>query len=137
MPLGDFAEAGTIPKPLPLGRLGRFVFGAGALFYFAWNIMQLSNRVSSDIPPVGYFVGVGFAWWYFSDLFVVGFSRPWGQWPRAAVLPIVLALIVADLVAYESGWGPPLGWGLLVFAEFFYGFIGISFVLAAIFAVPG
>ena len=28
MPLGDFAEAGTVPKPLPIGRIGRFVFGA-------------------------------------------------------------------------------------------------------------
>ena len=137
MPLGDFAEAGTIPKPLPIGRIARFVAGAGAFGYFVWNITRVSDLVSTDVPDIGFFVGVGFAWWYFSDLVVVGFSRMWVQWPRAAVLPIVLAFVVADLVAYESGWGPPLGWGLFVFAEFFYGYIGISFLLAAIFAVPG
>ena len=137
MPLGDFAEAGTTPKPLPIGRMGRFVFGAAALFYFVWNIIQVSNRVSSDVPPIGFFVGVAVAWWYFSDLVVMGFSRQWGRWPQAAVLPFVLALVVADLLAYESGWGPPLGWGLFVFAEVFFGYIGLSFVMAAVFAVPG
>ena len=137
MPLGDFAEPGSIARPLLIGRLGRFLFGVSALFYFVWNIVQVSNRVSSDVPPIGYFVGVVVAWWYFSDLAVVGLSRKWGRWPQAAVLPFVLALVVADLLAYESVWGPPLGWGLFVFAEFFFGYIGISFVLAGIFAVPG
>ena len=54
-----------------------------------------------------------------------------------AVLLLVLALVVADLVAYGSGWGPPLGWGLFVFTTFFFGYIGMSFLLAAMFAVPG
>ena len=30
MPLGDFVEVGTIPKPLPIGRTGRLIAGAGA-----------------------------------------------------------------------------------------------------------
>ena len=137
MPLGDFVEAGTLLKPLPIGRMARLLAGVGALFYFVWNITQLSGRVGSDVPPVGFFIGVAFSLWYFSDLVVVGLSRPWGRWPQVAVLPLVLALVVADLVAYGSGWGPPLGWGLLVFVEFFYGYIGISFLLAATYAVPG
>ncbi len=137
MPLGDFVAAGTLPKPLPIGRTARLLAGAGALFYFVWSITQVSNRVSSDVLPVGSFIGVAFAWWYFSDLVVVGLSRPWGRWPQVAVLPLALALVVADLVAYGGGWGPPLGWGLFVFVQFFYGYIGISFLLAATYAVPG
>ena len=137
MPLGDFVEAGTTPKPLPIGRTGRFLLGVGALSYFVWNVTQVSDRVSSDVPAIGYLVGVAIAWWYFSDLVVVGFSREWGRWPQVAVLPFVLALVLADLLAYEGAWGPPLGWGLFVFDEFFFGFIGISFLLSAIFAVPG
>ena len=54
-----------------------------------------------------------------------------------ALLPLALGLVVADLVAYGSGWGPPLGWGLFVFVEFFYGYLGISFLLGAVYAVPG
>ena len=137
MPLGDFAEAGTVPRPLLIGRAGRLVFGAGLLFYFVWNITQVLDRVSSDVPSIGYFVGVVVAWWYFSDLVVVGFSRKWGRWPQLAMFPFTLGLVVADLAAYGSAWGPPLGWGLFVFTEFVFGFFALSFLLAAVFAVPG
>ena len=50
MPLGNFVESGTTPKPLPIGRVGRLLFGAGTGFYFAWNIMRHSAFVSPDIP---------------------------------------------------------------------------------------
>ncbi len=61
MPLGDFVEAGTTPKPLIAGRLGRLIFGLGAGAYFIWNIFQQGERVSADIPAIGYWIGVGFA----------------------------------------------------------------------------
>ena len=54
-----------------------------------------------------------------------------------AILPLVSALVVADLVAYGEAWAPPLGLGLFVFTQFFYVYIGISFALAAVYAVPG
>ena len=137
MPLGDFADPGTMLKPLPIGRMARFVAGIGALGYFVWNLMQASNLIDSDEIPVGYLIAIGFAWWYFSDLVVVGFSRNWGRWPMVAVLPVVLSLVAASLLVDGNVWGPPLGWGLFLFAEFFFGFIGINFLLASIFAVPG
>ena len=139
MPLGDFVEAGTSPRPLLIGRTGRLAFGVFTLFVFVVNLVDYEAFVSTDAsdPDVLYWIAVGFAWWYFSDLVVVGFSRRWGRWPQAAVFPFALALVVADLVAYEGAWGPPLGWGVFSFTEFFILFIGISFLLAAIFAVPG
>lgn len=137
MPLGDFVEAGTIPRPLPIGRVARLVFGAGALFYFIWNITQYSDRVGSEIPEVGYWVGVGIAYWYFSDLVDVGFSRSWGRWPQAAIIPLAAALVVAGLVAYENAWDLPLSWGVFILVEIFFGFIALSFLLAGTLAVPG
>ena len=135
MPLGDFVEAGTMAKPLPIGRAARLIAGVGALFYFVWNISRYTDLVGSSVP--GYWVGVGFAFWFFSDLWVVGFSRNWGRWPQLAVFPFALALVISDLVAYGSAWGPPLAWGVFIFTEFFFGLIGVSFVLAAVLAVPG
>ncbi len=137
MPLGDFVEAGTTPKPLIVGRLGRLLFGLGAGFYFIWNIIQQEERVSADIPVSGYWIGFGFAWWYFSDLVVVGFSRRWGRWPQVAVAPVIVALLIASLVAYGDVWDLPIAWCVYVFTEFFYGLISISFLLGAILAVPG
>jgi len=137
MPLGDFATAGTLPKPLPIGRLGRLLAAVGTLFYFVWNITRYGDLVGSDVPEGGYWIGVGFAFWYFSDLVVVGLSRSWGRWPQVAVFPFALALLIADLGAYGDLWAPPLAWGVYIFTEFFFVYIGVSFLLAAIFAVPG
>ena len=137
MPPGDFVEAGTTPKPLPIGRLARFLFGAGTGFYFVWNILQFSDRVGSTLPEPGYFIGVFFAWWFLSDLMVVGFSRPWGRWPQIAVVAVVAVLVIVDLVLYGSAWDLPLAWGLFLLTEFVYAAFAISFSLAALFAVPG
>ena len=137
MPLGDFVEAGTTPKPLIIGRLGRLLFGLGAGFYFIWNILQQGELVRANFPVSGYWIGVGFALWYFSDLVVVGFSRRWGRWPQVAVVPVAAALMISSLVVYGDVWDLPLAWGVYAFTEFFYGFIAISFLLSALLAVPG
>ena len=120
-----------------MGRLGRLLFGLGAGFYFIWNIIQQGELASADIPVSGYWIAVGIAWWYFSDLVVVGFSRGWGRWPQVAVAQVVVALIIASLAAYGDVWDLPLAWGVYLFTEFFYGLISISFLLGAILAVPG
>ncbi len=68
---------------------------------------------------------------------VVGFSRRWARWPQIAILPIAVAVLVANLIAFGNPWSPLLAWGVFGFVEFFYGSIAISFLLAAIFRVPG
>ena len=137
MPLGDFQEAGTIPRPLPLGRALRLLFGVGCIFLFIWYISEYTALVGSDVPDAGFWVAFGFAFWYLPDMVVVGFSRAWGRWPQAVAAGVALALVAADLVAYGSAWGPPLGWSLFMLTELFYGLLGVSFVLAAVLAVPG
>ena len=56
---------------------------------------------------------------------------------QAAGLFIALAIVVADFVAYGTGWAPPLGWGVFIFTAFFFGLIGCAFLVAAALAVPG
>ena len=137
MPLGDFVEAGTTPKPLPIGRILRFAFGLWTGYFFVWNILYYSDRIGGDVIHAGYLVGAGFAWWYLSDSIVVGFGLKWGRWPQIAVIPIAVVLVGASLVADEGVWGPPSAWGVFIMTQFFFGFIAPSFLLAAIFAVPG
>ena len=139
MPLGDFADPGTVPGPLLIGRAARLCLGAFVLFVFIINLIDYKQFVTSDVsdPDVGFWVAVGFSWWYFADLVVVGFSLRWGRWPQLAVLPVALALAVAGLVAYDSAWAPPLGWGAFIFSEFWFGAASISLLLAGALAVPG
>ena len=137
MPLGDFVEPGTIPKPLPIGRTGRFVFGVGALAFFVWLVIQRDALAGSSGLNLGLLVGVLFAFYYLPDLVIVGFTRPWGRWPQAAVLLIGLFLLTVDIVAYGTIWAPPLGWGVYIFSAFFFGLIGVAFFFAAVLRVPG
>ncbi len=137
MPLGDFVEAGTTPRPLRWGRLLRFVFGVAATGYFVWNFILFDERVATDTLIVAYLVGVAGAWWYLSDAFIVGMGLPWRRWPQIVAIPVAVLLLVVGLVVDTIAWGTPLQAGAFVMSQFFYGFIGPSFILAAIFAVPG
>ena len=115
----------------------RLVVGIFLGYFFVVNLLHYTPLTDSDFPVDTYWIGVVFAWWYFSDLVVVGFGRRWGRRPQIAVLPVVLALLVTDLVAYGQIWDLPLAWGVFLFTEFVFGFFAISFFLAATFAVPG
>ena len=69
--------------------------------------------------------------------FVVGLGLKWGRWPQIVAIPVAVVLAVIGLVAYENIWAPPLAWGVFIMTQFWYGFIGPSFILAGMFAVPG
>ena len=137
MPLGDFVEPGTTPRPLTIGRVTRLGFAIFLGFFFILSLLEYTELAGSDFPVSTYWIGVLFAWWYFSDLVVVGFGRRRGRSPQVSVLLVALALVVIDLVAYGEIWNSPLSWGVFLFTEFVLGFFAISFFLAATFAVPG
>ena len=137
MPLGDFVQPGTIPKPLKFGRAGRFIFGAAALYFFTWMLVERPNLIDGNSINIGWLAGILFAFYYLPDLFIVGLSRSWGRWPQAAAVAIAMALLAADFAAYGSGWAPPLGWGVFILGIVFYGAIGPAFLVAAVLAVPG
>ena len=137
MPLGDFAEPGTTPRPLAIGRVTRLAFGVLLGAAFIWNLLSYTDLTDSDFPLNTYWIAVAAAWWYSPDLVVVGFGHRWGRRPQAAALAAVLALVVVDLVAYGEIWDVPLAWAVFLYTEFVLGFFAISFVLAAALAVPG
>ena len=141
MPLGDFVKPGTTPKPLVIGRLLLFGFGIFLVSSFIIFLIFRPELTGSDFPTslswIGDWIGVAFSWWYFSDLVVVGFGRSWARRPQVAALGLAAILLMIDLVAYSELWDLPLAWGVFLFTEFFFGFLGVSFLLAAVLAVPG
>ena len=157
MPPGDFVEPGTVQKPLLIGRVARLAFAAFTLFTFSLllvsarvlvgtdggdaNVLYFTDEVVADAWVwfiwIWFVSSLAWAWWYFSDLVDIGFGKAWGRWPQIVFFPSVVVLLVIDLVVYGSAWEPLLGWGVFLFTEFFYGFIGLSFLLSAIFVSPG
>ena len=137
MPLGDFAEPGTTPKPLAIGRGTRLVFGLALGAAFTWNLSSYADLTDSNFPLSTYWIAVAAAWWYSRDLVTVGLGRRWGRRPQVAALLAVLALVAVDLVAYGEVWDLPLAWAVFLYTEVVLGLFAISFVLAAALAVPG
>ena len=74
MPLGDFAEPGTTPRPLAIGRATRLGFGVLLGFFSISNLVSYTELAGSDFPLNTYWLAVGLAWWFSSDLFVVGLA---------------------------------------------------------------
>lgn len=133
-----FEKPGSLQKPGPIGRAIRIGLGCGFLYLFILTIAKFTHYVSSDIPrqPMIWF-GVALCLFFLADVVNVGFSRSWGRWPQFIAFLLALAAIAFDLLKYGSPWGPPLG--LLVFVLLVYvtGYLGLSFILAAVLAVPG
>ncbi len=137
MPLGDFAEPGTTPRPLAIGRVTRLGFGVLLGAAVTWNLLSYTDLTGADFPASTYWIAVAAAWWYSRDLVIVGFGRMWGRRPQVAALAALLALVIVDLVAYGEIWDVPLAWAVFLYTESVLGFFAISFVLAATLAVPG
>ncbi len=103
MPLGDFVEAGTTPKPPRIGRTLRLVAGLGTTSYFVWNISNIgtySDRIDTYSIFVGDIAGALVAWWFLSDAFVVGFGWNWARRARVVAIPVGVIAIIFSLIGY-------------------------------------
>jgi hypothetical protein len=120
-----------------IGRAGRLALGIAAGGAFIWNLTEFTYLTDSEFALSTFWFAFAVAWWFFSDLVVVGFGRHWGRRPQIAVFPVALALVVIDWVAYGHLWDVPLAMGVYLFTQFVFGYFSISFLLAALFAEPG
>ena len=141
MTLGSFEDAGTLDRPGPIGRSWRVVNGVGVFAIIAWIVANFSSYVSSDTPSLlGAALitfGVVAALLNFSSTVNIGFTRNWGLWPVKGVAVAFLAAAAFDLIQYDHVWGPPVGLLAFMFMVSAFGHLGLSFLAAGIFAVPG
>ncbi len=131
-------EPGTLPRPGPVGRLARLVFGLMCLWYVYGLLMIAGGNVSQtgNIRPMiwnGMIPGL----FLVSYVVNIGYSRAWKKWP--AIVSAITFTVVALVGYLTSGtvetatlarliWG----WELYVFAH-----LGLAFLLAATIGSPG
>lgn len=131
-------EPGSLPRPGPIGRLLRLVFG----LICAWYVLQLiavsGGLMSGDnhVKPIvwnGVFIGL----FLISYVINIGFSRAWKKWPAAVSGAVFLALggigyltqgtIETELLA-RAVWA----WEIYLFSH-----LGGAFIIAAAIGTPG
>ena len=134
----ELVDAGSLVRPGPIGRLVRLVLGVGCLyvlgvlFYHAeWTTTQpfssLANRFLMLLAPL----------WVFNYVVNIGFSKSWGQRPLIFSLVILAIVAVSAFVVSGSFDSPIFGLPLNLWLGYFYGHLGLSFVLSALIATPG
>ena len=131
-------EAGTLPRPGPIGRLVRLVFGSACLWYVFGLLQMSANLMAADghVRPAvwnGIFPGL----FLISYVVNIGYSRAWKKWPAIVSAGVFLGIAafgylaegtVETIALARAIWG----WELYLFLH-----LGIAFVLAAVIGTPG
>lgn len=130
-------ECGTLPKPGPIGRLVRLVFGIACVWYSIglWSVRAdlISDTGIRSLIWNGILPGL----FLISYVINIGYSRAWGK--RPAMVSTAIILIVAAYGFFTSGdletyalarviWG----WELYLFAH-----LGGAFLIAGVIGTPG
>ena len=131
-------DAGSLPRPGPLGRIVRLGFGVLCLWYVKGLIEVSGSLVDADgHVRLVVWNGVVFAMFLVSYVINIGFSRSWKKWPAfvsGAVLLVVAGFGYLTQGTIETGVLARLvwGWELYVFSH-----LGIAFILAGVIGTPG
>ena len=130
------ATSTALPRPRIIGRLVRLSFGL-VLLYLIWPLSRYRLGGTLDMAAVMPWIGLLFGLWVLPEVVNLGFRRRWGQAPRllaAALLPLAA---LGDLTMIRDPFGPVFGFSFVIFMGYVYVHLGLSFVVAALFAAPG
>lgn len=136
----ELVEPGSLTKPRPVGRTVRFALGVGCLWAVWQVIHNLGTVVAAPItatmyPSVGLLIAMGV--WMINYVVNIGFSRSWGRRPAYLSITGYLVFATVALVINGDANSPVLGVPLAAWLVYFYGHLGLSFVLAGLLATPG
>ena len=134
----QLVNAGSLTRPGSIGRLVRLALGILCLYafgevfyYFEWTSTQpfssLDNRFLVLLAPLC----------VFNYVVNIGFTKNWGGRPLAISLVMLLLAAGGAFIATGSFDSPLFGIPLNLWLAYFYGHLGLSFVLSALIATPG
>ena len=135
----EFVEKGTFTRLNPGKRAIRLILGVAFMAYFVWQLTVYDVLLTTNflLIPWGKWIGVVILFYFFSDVFNIGFNRRWGRRPHYAFLILLGAALGSDWFLFGTFWGPPAGWMVYLMQQFTAGTIGVAHLLAAAMATPG
>ncbi len=134
----DPLAPGTLPRPGFIGRLARIGLGGVLLWGIYRLIVAHLAKPPGTTPPTPLYwltILIAFYGWYL----IAAQYLPKLRSRQALMIPLTITglLLLMDGVVYNRLWAPPAAWFLFGFSSAVLGFIGLSAILAALFAVPG
>ena len=136
--MAQFERPGSISGPGPVGRAVRFLIGMGCLSFLSVLFMEGNALVGTDFPMhPGWWAGMLIGLWVLPGVINIGYRLSLGRWPQVAVLTVIIAFVILNLLQAQRMWSPLLGMTVLVWLIYEYAHLGISFILAGIVGTPG
>lgn len=136
-----FEKPGSLPRPGALGRGLRLALGILFLYFFLGNLTSfegyLALREGWDVPGGTWWIAAALGFYFLNDIVGMGFGRAWRWWPQLIFALLALAAATLDLWVYGSLWAPPLGFLVFLLVVYVFAHVGVSHLVAAIFATPG
>lgn len=132
-----FDKKGTLPKPLIIGRMVRFLLGLSC-FYFVYELIHYGDAViySLEYNAMTWFALI-LAVYLVNHVVSIGFGKKWGRKPQIILVLLSAALIILSLIIEGQVLGSPFRYFLYTFLFYLYLHLGTSMILASIIATPG
>tara|TARA_R110002096_G_scaffold364311_2_gene557404 strand:+ start:12475 stop:13026 length:552 start_codon:yes stop_codon:yes gene_type:complete len=131
-------EAGSLPRPGPVGRLVRLALGLLCL----WYVMGLIDMSASLITTDGHiravvWNGILIGLFLISYIVNIGFSRAWKKWP--ALVSAGVFLLVGGVGYLTEGTVETnlLARTIWVWELYLFSHLGTAFLIAAVLGTPG
>jgi len=131
-------EPGSLPRPGPVGRLVRLLFGILSL----WYVLGLVEVAGSPLDSTGHILpliwnGIILGLFLISYVVNIGFSQAWKKWPAFASAAVFLTAAGLGYLAEGSVETLLLGWMIWGWELYLFLHLGLAFVVAAVIGTPG
>jgi hypothetical protein len=130
-------QPGSLPRPRVLGRLARLAMAVvcgWVLFelsrYWAWVLEQPTDAFES------FSIAIAAMFWVFNYVINIGFGVSLGRKPVIGLLAGFVLAAIVDFM-WTGDFGVVFGGYLIATLAYFYTHLGVSFLLAGLFATPG
>ena len=133
----DLQQSGTFARPGLIGRGLRAIAGLLILFAISPLIIQFRPGHTLSVGYWGLWVGVAFAFWVVNDVVNVGLGRDFGQWPRYGLVGLPVLGSLGDYLVSGVWWADIISTVIAAELLFVLGYLGVSFLVGSVLAVPG
>ena len=131
-------EAGSLPRPGPIGRLVRLTFGALSAYY-VYGLVQVSGHLITADGSIRPLIWNGLVPGLFlvSYIINIGYSRAWKKWPAIISAGAFFAIAGVGYLSAGSLETPLLARSIWLWELYLFGHLGLAFLLAGVIGTPG
>jgi len=131
-------DHGSLPKPGPMGRLLRLVFGIICIWYVvqlfavSGDLMDSDSRIKSIVWN-GILIGL----FLVSYIINIGYSRAWKKWPAVVSAAVFILLAGAGFISTGSFQTSFLASTVWAWEIYLFSHLGTAFLVASLIGSPG